>query len=196
MPVGRAPQAVRPSLLSTTGRAIHPPTPAAPGRIIRRPTVADGRTIWDLARRSGSLDLNSPYAYLLLCHHFADTASVAEVDGRLAGFVVGYRPPPTPDTVFVWQIAVDADHRGAGLGLALLRDLADRTTSEGVRHLEATVTASNTASTRLFRAFAQASGAELTVSPLFAADDFPGDDHEAEELFRIGPLTGHPPQHR
>jgi L-2,4-diaminobutyric acid acetyltransferase len=105
--------------------------------------------------------------------------------------VVGYRPPPRPDTVFVWQIGVDHAHRGHGLGARLLDELATRATAAGVRWLEATVTPSNEPSRRTFRALAARRGTTCAEEPCFTAAHFPahgGEVHEEEVRFRIGPL--------
>jgi L-2,4-diaminobutyric acid acetyltransferase len=42
----------------------------------RAPVASDAADLWRLARDSGSLDLNSPYAALLWCTDFADTTVV------------------------------------------------------------------------------------------------------------------------
>jgi L-2,4-diaminobutyric acid acetyltransferase len=154
-------------------------------RVIDRPSTRDGAAIWRIARDSRKLDLNSSYAYLLWCHDFADTSAVARVGDDVVGFVIGYRRPAAPDTVVVWQIAVDAGQRGRGTAAALLDDLVRRT---GVRHIETTITPDNDASNALFRSLATRWGAEMSVVGEFAAREFP-DDHETEVLYRIGPLT-------
>jgi L-2,4-diaminobutyric acid acetyltransferase len=146
--------------------------------------------VWQLARDSGSLDLNSPYCYLLLCSHFADTSLVAEQSGEIVGFVVAYRPPRRPDSIFVWQIAVAASHRGAGLARRLLETLVEQPAVRDVRQLEATVTPSNEASRRLFLGFARRFSAPCREEEGFAAELFPtaASAHESEMLLRIGPL--------
>lgn len=156
--------------------------------LLRAPAVADAAAIWRTARDAGTLDLNSPYAYLLLCHHHADACVVAEDDTGIAGFVVGYRPPTTPDVVFVWQVAVAPRRRGGGLASRLLDHLLAQARPLGVQYLEATVTPSNAASRRLFGALARRSGGDLQVTGLFTAEQFPSPGHEDEHLFRIGPL--------
>lgn len=154
---------------------------------VRVPTVADGPALWRMAKDSAVLDVNSPYAYLLWCRDFAATSVVAEVDGAAAGFVTGYRRPEQPATVMVWQVAVDAAHRGAGLAGRLLDGLVTRLLPDGVTHVETSITPDNEASRRLFAAFARRWNAALERSELFEAGLFPG-GHLAEELFRIGPL--------
>lgn len=154
---------------------------------LRRPTVTDGPHLWRMAADSGTLDVNSPYAYLLWCRDFAASSVVAEVNGRPAGFVTGYLRPDQPTTLMVWQVAVDADLRGAGLAGRMLDELVTSQQSRGVTHLETSITPDNAASQRLFQALARRWGADLERSELFSAELF-GDAHLAEELFRIGPL--------
>jgi L-2,4-diaminobutyric acid acetyltransferase len=154
-------------------------------RVIDRPSTEDGAAIWRIARDSGKLDLNSSYAYLLWCHDFADTSAVARIDGDVVGFVIGYRRPVAPDTVVVWQIAVDAGQRGKGTAAALLDALVRRT---GVRQVETTITPDNDVSNALFRSLADRWGAQMRVAGEFAAGEFP-DDHETEVLYRIGPFA-------
>ncbi|WP_018657161.1 diaminobutyrate acetyltransferase [Actinomadura flavalba] len=155
--------------------------------LLREPTLADGPHLWRMARDTRVLDVNSPYSYTLWCRDFAATSVVAEDDGSPCGFITGYVRPDAPDTFFVWQVAVDRDQRGRGLARAMLDELAARLSARGHRHLEATVTPDNTASTAMFASFARDHGAELTRTPLFEAEHFPG-GHEPEVLFRIGPL--------
>ncbi|SES07039.1 diaminobutyrate acetyltransferase [Actinokineospora terrae] len=155
--------------------------------LIAEPSTEDGSELWRIARDSHTLDLNSSYAYLLWCRDFADTSAVAVVEGRPVGFVIGFVRPSEPDTVVVWQIAVDGDQRGKGLAGRLLDHLLDRLAPRGVRHLETTITADNAASIALFGALARRRGALMRRADLFAADHFP-DDHAAEDLYRIGPF--------
>lgn len=175
------------------------PGPAsAVGVALRGARATDAAAMWALVHETGALEPNTPYAYLLLCTHFADTTVVAtRDDGALIGFVAAYRPPVKPDVVFVWQIGVAPAARGAGLGKRLLRALIALPGCADVRALEATVMPSNTASRELFRAFARTLGVHCTRRPGFPADLFPrvpGDaaPHEAEELFHIGPLGKEP----
>jgi L-2,4-diaminobutyric acid acetyltransferase len=151
---------------------------------IGAPVAGDGGRIWEVARAAGGLDVNTSYAYVLWVRDFASTTAVARDGDRVAAYCTGYLRPEAPDTYFVWQVAVHPDYRKRGLGRAVLDELVART---GARALEATVTPGNLASQRLFAAFAQAHGATLETSPLFAASDFP-DEHDPEDLLHIAPL--------
>lgn len=148
---------------------------------MRAPLPSDGEAMWELARASG-LDENSPYAYVMWGEYHAEASVVAvDDDGELVGFVVGFIVPAAPETVFVWQIATSAAHRGAGIGARMLDALVARTGAETV---EATVTPGNDASAALFRGLGSRHGRRVEETPLFAEDLFPG-DHEAEVRFRI-----------
>jgi L-2,4-diaminobutyric acid acetyltransferase len=156
---------------------------------LRSPRPADGRRVHALVAACAPLDLNSTYAYLLLCTYFADTSAVAEQDGALVGFVSGFRRPDAPDTLFVWQVAVSAEARGHGVGGRLLRAVLDRAALADVRHVETTINPSNDASWALFRRLARERGAGCSERTLFGREDFGPDAHEDERLLRIGPLT-------
>ncbi len=158
---------------------------AKKGISLRRPDLRDGAVLWRMAKDSGTLDLNSPYAYLMWCDHFAETSVLAEVDGWPAGFVIGFRPPEHPGVLFVWQVAVADEHQGLGLASRMLDALVERCGAEAV---EATVTPSNTASRKLFRALARRHGCECREEPRIEAEHFPDQGHESEVLFHIGPI--------
>ncbi|GAB3461178.1 diaminobutyrate acetyltransferase [Actinophytocola sediminis] len=163
----------------------------AADQVIDEPSTRDGASIWRIARDSRKLDLNSSYAYLMWCHDFADTSAVARVDDDVVGFVIGYRRPTRPDTVVVWQIAVDSSQRGRGTAGALLDALVGRLFEQGVRHLETTITPDNDASNALFASLARRWGATMDRAGTFDAGQFP-DEHESEIRFRIGPFRATP----
>ena len=159
---------------------------------LRAPVVQDGTALWQLVKRSGVLEENSCYAYLLLSTHFASTCVVAESGGRIVGFVAAYVPPTKPEVVFVWQIGVDSAVRRLGLGKRLLKHLVSLQATRGTRFLEATVTPSNHPSCRLFMSFAEELGVACRETDGFSPEDFGRETHEAERLLCIGPLPERP----
>jgi L-2,4-diaminobutyric acid acetyltransferase len=152
----------------------------------RNPTLNDGGTFWRLAKESKVLDLNSAYAYLMWCDKFAKTSLVAEVGNEPAAFLMGFHPPGREEVLFVWQVAVADKYRGRGLASRMLDKLVDR--SESINVVEATVTASNRASTKLFRSLALRHGCPLSQREFLSTDHFPGPGYESETLFHIGPI--------
>lgn len=155
--------------------------------VFAEPTIDEGGHLWRIARDSQKLDLNSSYAYLLWARDFHRTSVVARIGGEPAGFVLGYLRPEAQETLLIWQVAVDASARGRGLAAALLDHLVQRLAPE-VTHLETTVTPDNTASIALFESFAKRWSADMDSAEVFAATQFP-EQHEPENLYRIGPLV-------
>ena len=168
------------------------PAPADPDKRgdarvgFRTPRVEDGATLWRIARDSQVLDLNSSYTYLMWCRDFARASVVATVDGEVGGFVTGYIRPDQPDVLMVWQVAVDAEHRGRGLARRMLDALVDSLADRSIRRMETTITPDNEASIALFESFAKGREADIQREPVFTRELFP-DGHETEMLFRIGP---------
>ena len=156
--------------------------------VYRKPALSDAAAIHALIGECKPLDLNSPYAYMLLCTHFADTCGVAEREGSLLGFVSAYRKPNDDSVLFVWQVAVSPRGRGQGVGKRLLEEITGRPEHVAVGYLEATISPSNHASWALFESFAKKRGARCAIQTLFRETDFGGHEHEEERLLRIGPL--------
>lgn len=155
---------------------------------LRQPCLEDGAAMCQLVQETPPLDPNSCYAYLLLSTHFADTCVVAKDTDELVGFVSAYRPPTAPDVLFVWQVGVKATARGKGLAKTMIRSLLERDACRDVTFLEATVTPSNKPSQILFRSLANDQNAPCQETCWFPPEGFGSNQHEAEFLFRIGPL--------
>jgi L-2,4-diaminobutyric acid acetyltransferase len=157
------------------------------GISFRTPKIIDGKYLWEIAKSSKTLDVNSTYHYLIMCRHFAKTCIVAEHEGEVVGFVTAYIPPDSPDTIFVWQVAVDEKYRGHGLGIQMLVSLYKNLKILNIKHLEATITPSNQASIKLFTAVARELKASFEFEKeFFSAAHFGENVHESEILFHIG----------
>lgn len=146
--------------------------------------------MWTFVNRHAGLDQNSSYAYVVFADEFSDTCAVADNGrGDLAGFVLGFRPPTRPDTLFVWQVAVAPEHRGQRVADQMIASIVGRPGS-GIQFVEATVTPDNEPSRRMFQRFAESRGVSCRVTPYLGIDDFPTEDeaHASEDRFRIGPL--------
>lgn len=157
---------------------------------LRRPRATDGYALNQLVKRCPPLDTNSVYCNLLQCSDFSATGIAAEdSQGELVGFISGYRPPSRPDTLFVWQVAVDSRMRGQGLALNMLLALIRRCAADGVRWLETTISPGNTASEALFaRAFSTLDVQAETRVLFSRAEHFDG-QHDDEVLYRAGPFS-------
>jgi L-2,4-diaminobutyric acid acetyltransferase len=156
----------------------------------REPRITDGVGIHDLIARCAPLDANSLYCNLLQSTHFAPTCVVAEIDGALMGWVSGYIRPDRPDRLFIWQVAVDPQARGKGLGGRMVREILLRDVCRNVSGIETTITASNSASRALFCKLADELGAAYRESPGFEADTHFEGRNPTEFLVEIGPVRG------
>ena len=156
----------------------------------RKPTKEDGAAVWQLIKDTQVLDLNSSYSYLMWCEIFSETSIVAERDGHTVGFISGFINPNSPDSLFIWQVAVNASERGRGLATSMLRELLKRSATSKVEFIEATVSPSNKPSQSLFKGLAEKLETNCDISDYFVSEDFPdeGEEHEDELLYKIGPI--------
>lgn len=165
-----------------------PASAAADHIVLRLPDRRDGADLHDLIARCPPLDLNSRYAYLLLCEHHANTCVVAETGGRLAGAITAYIPPTQPDTLFIWQVAVAPTMQGQRLGSRMLDHLTGRCAlSHGFRRIETTISPSNLGSQKLFSSYARRHHVGIEAKPFLGSSDFGSSQHEEEWLYQIGP---------
>ena len=165
-----------------------------PEVFFRHANARDGAKMYEFVKEHGVLELNTAYAYMILAEHFGQSCLVAECPGQvgdneLAGFVLAYRPPQSPEDIFVWQIGTHPKMRGRGLAKRMLGELQALPGNRGVTHVSATVATDNEPSRALFRGFARDNDVRCEESEFFTPDMFPGGDHEAEDMFRIGPLN-------
>lgn len=130
--------------------------------------------------------LNSRYTYFLLAKDFADTCIVAEHNDKIVAFSSGYVPRARPDTFFNWETVVDKAYRGQGLQKNMILYQIKLTNA---KYLEATVNPSNVISKRNFYALAKLLNTQCVEEVLFNEEDFENDGHEAEVLYRAGPIS-------
>jgi len=81
---------------------------------------------------------------------------------------------------------VDEAYRGNGLQRILL---LEQLRISNAKYFEGTVNPSNHVSEKNYLSIAKILGAEVTMGVLFSEEDFENDGHEAEVLYRIGPIS-------
>lgn len=176
-------------MFSTTATSFSPRPLQNTELEITPPNLSHGGQMWQIAKDSQELDLNSSYMYLLFARDFSESSRVGIVDGMVVAFVLAYRRAEDPSCLFVWQVAVSPRYRGAGLARRMLDDLISSST-EGehpIQSVETTVTEDNIASRRLFQRLAARWKTSIHTRSLFDESHFP-DRHEAELLHQIGPI--------
>lgn len=153
---------------------------------IGTPALPDAMEMHRLAEKSKVLDVNSRYSYLLCVRLFQRSCRVVRNQkDEVLGFVTAIVAPDASDTLFVWQVAVDQSARGHQLGAKMIADII---ATLQVRYVEATITPGNVPSDRMFARIADFLQADIRRSPGFAPELFAPEKHEAEDLFRIGPI--------
>ncbi len=158
------------------------------GITLHEPTKDDGAPLALFVRINPPLDMNSVYCNVLQCTHFSETCVVAKKDGQIVGYVTGYRQPKNPNVFFLWQVGVGQEGRGMGLATRMMQAILARESCRGVTELQTTITKSNEPSRKLFAGFARKEGADIKEEEAYFNREQLG-DHEAESLFRIGPLS-------
>jgi len=154
---------------------------------IRNVTVEDIKEVYKmLAANRPYVGLNSRYTYFLLAKDFFNTCIVAEHEGKIVGFSSGYVPPNRQDTFFNWEIVVDYAYRGNGLQKTML---LHQIKAANAKYFEGTVNPSNTAAKQNFHKLAELLNTKCEEKMLFSEEDFENDGHEAEVLYKIGPIN-------
>jgi L-2,4-diaminobutyric acid acetyltransferase len=129
--------------------------------------------------------LNSRYTYFLLAKDFSNTCLIAKAGSEIVAFSSGYVIPKKPETFFNWEVVVEKNHRGKGLQKALLLEQLRLTKA---KFLELTINPSNDSCKKNVVDLARILNSLYTEQTLFTEQDFGNDGHEAETLFRVGPI--------
>ncbi len=154
---------------------------------IRNFEIGDVKAVYKLlVANRPYVGLNSRYTYFLLAKDFSDTCVVVEHEGKIVAFSSGYVPRDRPDTFFSWEAVVKNNYRGYGLQKRMLLHQIDMTSA---KYFEGTVNPSNKASERSFCKLAELLKTKYEKSIMFTEEDFENDGHEAEVLYRIGPMA-------
>jgi L-2,4-diaminobutyric acid acetyltransferase len=156
--------------------------------VFRPPVLEDGMAVFRLVKSCPPLDTNSSYCNLLQCSHFASTSVVAQMNGKIVGFISGYAIPERPDTLFIWQVAVAKQAQGQGLASRMLTHILARPQCEKINYLETTITQDNQVSWALFRRLANTISADFQSSEWMDRKVHFLGQHLSEALVRIGPL--------
>ncbi|WP_238593796.1 diaminobutyrate acetyltransferase [Endozoicomonas atrinae] len=122
------------------------------------------------------------YCNLLQCTDFSRTSIIAESnDGDIIGFISGYIAPESPETLFIWQVALDQRYRGKGVASQMLSRLFNR--NEALQSLKTTISPSNAPSQKLFQTFFENHGMTVETIEHFKAGVHLDSDHEDEILY-------------
>jgi predicted GNAT superfamily acetyltransferase len=88
----------------------------------------------------------------LFLDHFHSTSLIAEDDGVLAGFLVGFHSPSVPHRAYIHFVAVAPAQRGTGLARRLYEQFFEAAVQDGCTIVGAITSPANTASLAFHRA--------------------------------------------
>jgi ribosomal protein S18 acetylase RimI-like enzyme len=103
---------------------------------IRQATAGDYDAIVSVVNDWWGRDLRGALPRLFLDHFYA-TSLIAEDDGTMIGFVVGFVSPSAPGEGYIHFVAVDPGYRGRGIARRLYDEFIERVKPQGCRLLHA-----------------------------------------------------------
>ena len=153
------------------------------------PSKACGYHLYELAKETKSLYVNSIYYYFWMSDYFKFSSGICiySKTNEIIGFSLGFLKPEQVSTLFIWQIGVNINFRNKGVAKGLLQFLFNSNIS--LNYIEATIGFMNTPSILLFESISKIYNANLKTETFLNMESFPLRDHEAEILFRIGPIA-------
>jgi len=105
----------------------------------------------------------------LFLDHFHATSTIAEADGDLAGFLIGFLSPSLPDAAYIHFVGVRPDHRRSGLARVLYERFFELAAADSRTVVRAVTAPVNERSIAFHRALG------FTVSDPVHGYDGPGD---------------------
>lgn len=91
-------------------------------------------------------------AHPVFFYELGKDALIAEEDGQLVGFLLGFVAPTTPPTGYVHLVGIHPDFRRRGVGQQLYAEFTERCRTAGARRLKAMTTVGNDGSVAFHRA--------------------------------------------
>jgi predicted GNAT superfamily acetyltransferase len=111
--------------------------------------------------------------------HFRDTSFIAELDGNLIGFLVGFLSPAIPEEAYIHFVGVHPDHRNRGVGRGLYEQFVQMARMAGRCQVSCVTAPVNNPSIAFHRALGFlpcGSADESAEVPFYPNHDGPGED--------------------
>ena len=115
--------------------------------MIRRFTPEDFQEVVEIEKEAFS-DHNS-LVYMNFYEMVGDGFLVAEEDGKVVGYVVGYRSAENEGHIF--SVGVKEEYRGRGIGTELIYTICDIFVANGLKYARLEVRSSNIKAQKLYR---------------------------------------------
>ena len=106
-------------------------------------------------------------AHPVFFYELGKDALIAEEDGQVVGFLLGFVAPTTPPSGYVHLVGIHPDFRRRGVGHLLYEQFTERCRAAGAQRIKAITTVGNEGSI----AFHRAIGFDITEDPDYAGPD-------------------------
>ena len=106
--------------------------------------------VYEFVSRCNLLENYPEHFYKIMLRYFGNSCFVADYNGNIVGFVLGFVSQVHDKTYFLWQIGVDKSMRGKGIGKMLLEKVEKEVRKLGCNRIELTIDPKNMSSKRLF----------------------------------------------
>lgn len=103
-------------------------------------------------------------AHPVFFYELGEQALIAEEDGEVVGFLLGFLAPTLPPTAYVHLVGIHPDHRRRGVGKVLYEQFTHGAREAGAKRLKAITTVGNDGSVR----FHEALGFSVSEDPDYA----------------------------
>lgn len=91
-------------------------------------------------------------AHPIFFYELGEMALIAEEDGEVAGFLLGFLAPTQPPVAYVHLVGIHPDHRRRGVGKDLYEHFTRRARAAGAERIKAITTVGNEGSIRFHEA--------------------------------------------
>ncbi len=117
---------------------------------VREAKLNEFSKIGKLAESCKPLEVYPDHVYKIIFRYFSDFFIVAEDNGRIAGFAMGFPAQNPPKTCFLWQIGVNPQIQSKGIGKEMVLYFERKVKGSGYNRVELSVDTENTPSQKLF----------------------------------------------
>lgn len=117
---------------------------------IRNPKESEFKKVYRFISKCKPLESYKAHFYKIMLRYFKDTCFIANCEGRIAGFVLGFISQTQDKTFFLWQIGVNPSMQGKGVGQIFLKTVEKNIKKKGIERIELTIAPKNKPSQRLF----------------------------------------------
>jgi L-2,4-diaminobutyric acid acetyltransferase len=152
---------------------------------LRAPLPEDGARIAALAEDFVSRKARNIPETLVGRGAFRETSVLAELAGKLLGWVSAYILPYDPQTLFIWAVEVVKSEQNPGLSSLMLGYLMRQEPRAGLTRVQTVISCDEDRPWALFRQFARWQHSRLDIQPYFTQALTPHKRHENDNLVTI-----------